>query len=85
MVLAWLCPFLYLNNTLISIINGLGKATLTFLINIISLIIRILGIWLGIPKFGINGYLYGLLISQIFTTFCCSIMLAKKQNKNEGE
>lgn len=85
MVLAWLCPFLYLNNTLISIINGLGKATLTFIINVISLIIRILGIWLGIPKFGINGYLYGLLISQIFTTFCCSIMLAKKQNKNEGE
>ncbi len=84
-VLAWLCPFLYLNSTLISILNGLGKANFTFIFNIISLVIRILGIWLGIPAIGINGYLYGLLLSQIFTTICCTVYLSTFRRKNEGD
>lgn len=83
LVLAWLCPFLYLNNTLISILNGLGKANSTFFISIASLFIRILGIWLGIPILGINGYLYGLLVSQLFTTLCCGIPLI--QHKEESD
>lgn len=66
--LAWICPFLYTNATLISILNGLGKASTSFLINAFSLIIRISGIFLLIPHIGINGYLYTLLASQIFTS-----------------
>ncbi len=65
--LAWLCPFLYLNATLISITNGLGKAQISFLINIISLSIRIIGVLAFIPQIGMNGYLGGLLISQCST------------------
>lgn len=72
--LAWICPFLYTNNILISILNGLGKTTATFFMNIISLSIRISGIFLWIPVIGINGYLYTLLASQIFT-FAASILL----------
>ena len=29
--LAWICPFLYTNSNLISIINGLGKTSQSFL------------------------------------------------------
>lgn len=67
-VLAWICPFLYLNATLISIINGLGNAAASFIINLISLIIRIVSIFLLIPAIGMNGYLFGLLASQLFTS-----------------
>lgn len=68
-VLAWICPFLYLNATLISIINGLGNATISFLINLLSLTIRIASIFVLIPIIGMNGYLFGLLASQLFTSF----------------
>ena len=81
-VLAWICPFLYLNTTLISIINGLGKATISFIINLLSLIIRIASIFIFIPVYGMNGYLSGLLFSQLFTsllsTFYLVIYLKKR-------
>ena len=69
--LAWICPFLYMNNTLISILNGLGKATNSFLINILSLSIRILGVWVGISTYGMQGYLWGLLGSQLVVSLLC--------------
>lgn len=74
-VLAWICPFLYLNTTLISIINGLGSATMSFIINMISLVIRIASIFILIPIIGMNGYLFGLLASQLSTSFLALIYL----------
>lgn len=64
LTLAWICPFLYTNTALISAINGLGKTLLTFLINTAGLLIRIGGVFFAIPKFGVQGYLWGLLASQ---------------------
>lgn len=71
--LAWICPFLYLNSTLISITNGLGKANVSFLINTIGLTVRIIGVLAFIPRIGMNGYLWGLLLSQ-FLTFILSLL-----------
>lgn len=76
LTLAWICPFLYTNTVLLSTINGLGKTTYSFLINFLSLGIRITGVFLFIPTTGINGYLTGLLISQIFLFLCCILRLA---------
>lgn len=80
--LAWLCPFLYTNTTLISSINGIGKTSISFFINIINLSIRILSIFLLIPSYGIYGYLLGLLFSQ-FITFILCILYLKIQLKAE--
>lgn len=74
--LAWMCPFLYANTTLISIINGIGKTTLSFLINTFSLILRIASVFYGIPLFGIEGYLLGLLISQLAAFLLCIMYLS---------
>lgn len=63
--LSWLCPFLYLTTTAGSILNGLEKTGLTFLHSILALTIRILFVCFVIPKTGILGYLWGLLISQL--------------------
>ena len=70
--LAWICPFLYLNSTLSSITNGLGKANVSFFINTIGLTVRIIGVLVFIPRIGMNGYLWGLLLSQ-FLTFILSL------------
>lgn len=73
--LAWMCPFLYTNTTLISIINGIGKTTLSFFINSFNLVIRILSVFFCIPLFGIEGYLLGLLASQLAAFLLCILYL----------
>lgn len=67
-VLSWLCPFLYLSTTLSSVLNGLGKAHITFLNTTLSLGLRILFLCFVVPQKGLYGYLFGLLISQIILT-----------------
>lgn len=69
--LAWICPFLYMNTTLISILNGLGKANRSFVINICGLSIRICGVWFFIAPWGMHGYLNGLLLSQLLISSLC--------------
>lgn len=71
--LSLICPFLYLDNTLSSILQGLGMAGRLFLINVTSLLVRLLFILLTVPRLGIQGYLYGLLVSQILQ---CVLYLA---------
>lgn len=63
--LAFICPFLYLTTTLTSILNGLGKTGLCFLQNTIGLSVRILFVLFAIPRFGITGYLWGLLAGEL--------------------
>lgn len=75
-VLAWICPFLYLNTTFASIANGLGKANVSFLINLFGLSLRIIGVICFIPRIGLNGYLWGLLASQIFVSISHLIHLS---------
>ncbi len=74
--LAWMCPFLYANTTLISIINGIGKTALSFLINTFSLILRIFSVFYCIPVLGIEGYLLGLLASQLASFLLCIFYLS---------
>lgn len=64
-VLAWLCPFLYLGTTLTSVINGMEKTQVTFFYTIVSLGIKITVLTAAVPVFGIRAYLAGLLASQL--------------------
>ena len=73
--LAWICPFLYAGSTLISILNGLGKTALSFLINAGSLTVRVGSVFFLIPVFGIQGYLWGLLASQVCVFVFCGVYL----------
>lgn len=67
-VLAWLCPLIYLTTTLSSIINGLGKAHITFINSIVGTLCKILLIIFLIPLKGVPGYLIALLIGQLIIT-----------------
>ena len=55
--------------------NGFGKTTTSFTINMVGLAIRIGSVFFAIPVFGIQGYLWGLLISQLAVSICCSVVL----------
>lgn len=67
MSLSFICPFLYTNASLGAIINGLGKTGFTFFINIVSTLIRMFFVFCLIPSFGILAYLWGVLVSQLFS------------------
>ncbi len=73
--LSWLCPFMYLSTTFTSIINGLGKTQLTFLITAVSLLVKIYFLIFLVPRFGIHAYLAGSLISYIVMTVLEGIYL----------
>jgi stage V sporulation protein B len=75
--LAWICPFLYLNGTLHSILNGLGRTAGAFANNLIGILIRIFFILVFVPRFGIEGYLWGILANQLFV--CLLNLLALKE------
>ena len=68
--LSFLCPFLYLDTTLSSILQGLGMAGHIFAMNVVSLLLRLAFVFFAVPVFGITGYLWGILSSQI----CLSIL-----------
>lgn len=76
--ISWICPFLYMNSTLMSILHGLGLVNPSFFINLCANMIRILFILLLIPVIGIRGYLYGLLISQLFVSVTALVLLYYK-------
>ena len=71
--LSFICPFMYIASTLNSILNGLGKTGYTFAFSMLSLLLRLLFVFFAIPVFGIQGYLWGLLASQLMQTFLCII------------
>ncbi len=79
--LGWICPFLYLSTTLHSILNGLGKTTHTFFLNILGLGIRIGFVLFVIPLSGIKGYLWGTLLSQIVMATGALLMLVVRRPK----
>lgn len=63
--LGFICPFMYLDSTLSSILQGLGKAGSLFIMNIVCLLLRLAFVFFAIPYVGISGYLWGILASQI--------------------
>lgn len=76
--LCWICPFLYTNTTLSSVINGLGKTHITFIISCLCIFIRITAIILFIPNIGIKAYLLSLLFSQ-FLAFILNLLYLTKR------
>lgn len=79
--LAWICPFWYTNTSLFSAINGYGKTGYTFLINTCGLLIRIGSVFFVIPQFGIQGYLWGLLVSQLTVSVLAFTALLTQASK----
>lgn len=81
LTLSFICPFLYIASTLGSILNGLGKTTLTFCYSVVSLLFRLLFVFFAIPVYGIKGYLWGMLASQLLQTLLCTISALRISRK----
>lgn len=63
--LGFICPFMYLDTTLSSILQGLGMAGHIFAMNVICLLLRLAFVFFAVPHVGITGYLWGILAGQL--------------------
>ena len=73
-ILSFLSPFLYLETTL-------GKTSLVFFQNLAGDVIRILAILFLVPVFGIRGYLYGILASEL-TIMTMALLFLHRESAN---
>ncbi len=76
-MMGFLCPFLYLNTTLTSILHGLGRTGYTFGLSMASLLLRLFFVFHAIPVYGMKGYLTGMLLGQLVTTVFSLIPLRR--------
>lgn len=67
-ILSFICPCLYLSSTLGGVLNGLGAANQTFILNTLGLGVRLAFVFFIIPEYGIVGYLWGLIVSELIVT-----------------
>ena len=66
--MSFLCPFLYVNISFASILGGLGRPGQCLIHSLISISVRIAFVVFAIPVMGIQGYLYGILLSELLLT-----------------
>lgn len=75
--LSFICPCLYLSSTLSGILNGLGAANQSFLLNTLGLGVRLAFVFFIIPEYGILGYLWGLIFSELIVTLLSVFFLRR--------
>ena len=63
--MSFICPFLYTNSMLASILHGLGRPGRCLLHSIAGILIRIFSVIFLIPRTGIRGYFYGIFLGEL--------------------
>lgn len=76
--LALICPFLYLNITLNSILHGLGQTAVVSLCNLCGICLRLVLIHFMVPVSGMDGYMAASLAAQAGITFWLLAALHRK-------
>lgn len=83
--MCFLCPFIYINGVLSTILNGIDKAFNNMLINVFGLIIRIIFVSLLVPNYGFDAYILGMFVSYLCMLILMSVTIGNalsKENKN---
>lgn len=67
-IISYVCPFMYLNMVISSMLYALGEQMSSFKVNIIESILKISIIYFFVPIYGFNAYLFSLFITTILNT-----------------
>lgn len=67
-LISYVCPFMYLNMVISSMLNALGEQMSSFKVNIIESVLKISIIYFFIPLYGFNAYLFALFLTTILNT-----------------
>lgn len=75
-ILSVIVPFMYLESVAAGILKGLDRQMSMFGYNLFDSIVRIISVFMLLPKFGINGYLGVMIVSNCLTSsLCCRKLL----------
>lgn len=67
-VLGPLTPFMYLESMVDGILKGLGEQLSSFRYAVVDSVVRIVLIWLLVPRLGMKGFLFVMLVSNLLTS-----------------
>lgn len=67
-IISYVCPFMYLNMVISSMLNALGEQMSSFKVNIIESVLKISIIYFFVPLYGFNAYLFSLFLTTILNT-----------------
>ncbi len=76
-ILAPVIPFMYLESVCDGILKGLNEQNYSFKYNVFDSALRIAAIWALVPRFGINGFLGVMIVSNIITSSLCVARVLK--------
>lgn len=76
-LLSFSCVFIYLQQTLTGVLNGLGKQGILLRNTVIGSALRIASVYFLIPSYGIQSYILGLTASFIITS-CLNLLAINK-------
>ncbi|MDO5135671.1 MAG: oligosaccharide flippase family protein [Eubacteriales bacterium] len=82
--LAFICPFLYMNTALASILNGLGRQNACLLHNVAGILVRISFVLFSIPQIGIRGYFYGMLMGELLLSSLHLFTLMRRRGRTSS-
>lgn len=74
-IISFVCPFMYLNMVIASMLNALGEQVSSFKINIVESILKISIIYFLIPIYGFNAYIFALFATTLLNTILYLIRL----------
>ena len=66
-ILGFAAPFMYLESMVDGILKGLGEQFATFRYSVLDSVVRIAGIALLVPKYGMPGFLAVMIASNLLT------------------
>ncbi len=69
-LLAPLIPIMYIDTATDAMMKGLGEQVYSMKINVADAAISVLMVWLLVPRYGIDGYLITIYVSELFNTVC---------------
>lgn len=67
-LLAPLIPIMYIDTATDAVMKGLGEQIYSMNINIADALISVILVWILVPRFGIEGYLFTIYFSEMFNT-----------------
>jgi stage V sporulation protein B len=76
-IISYVCPFMYMNMVISSMLNALGEQMSSFRINIVESILKISIIYFFIPLFGFDAYLFALFLTTVLNTVSYTARLLK--------
>ncbi|HIZ56426.1 MAG TPA: polysaccharide biosynthesis protein [Firmicutes bacterium] len=65
--LSFICPFMYIEMVIGGILNALDEQVSTMAYNVTDSVLRIALIWILVPRAGMEGFLFIIILSNLFT------------------